>query len=418
VLKRPAYPSALLATLILAACGGNGPDIPKSASSSTPAPTVAAATEADTTLVAAADPAPEPVVEAAAVAHLYVAPNGSDSNPGTQAAPFKTIVKASQVAAPGTTVHVAPGNYPGGFETAKSGTAGAPIRYISDTKWGAKIVPSSTTGVRAAWNQKGNYVQVYGFEIDGTNFTGGTKWWTGLIVHGSYNHVEGNHVHHIAQAAADCTSNGGSGINANDYFYGYHVNLYNNVVHDIGVASCHNIHGIYMATSGDVMNNLIYKVGYGGIHLWHDASNNNIANNTVFASTIGIIVGGGDFVHSTTKVVDYVNVSNNITYDNVTGITESGSIGTHNTFTNNLSFKNTYANWLTRNPHSGSITADPQFVNYKREGGGDYRLKSTSPAVGYGSPTYAPPFDLLGYGRPQGGRDDIGAYEYVGAGAK
>src|SRR6266576_3913853 len=62
---------------------------------------------------------------------LYVSPSGSDSNPGTQAAPFKTILAASQVAQPGTAVHVTPGTYSGGFATATSGTASSPIHYVS-----------------------------------------------------------------------------------------------------------------------------------------------------------------------------------------------------------------------------------------------------------------------------------------------
>src|SRR5438067_663298 len=40
---------------------------------------------------------------------LYVSPSGSNSNPGTQTAPFATIEKADSVATPGTTIHVAPG---------------------------------------------------------------------------------------------------------------------------------------------------------------------------------------------------------------------------------------------------------------------------------------------------------------------
>src|SRR5690606_8628622 len=38
--------------------------------------------------------------------HLYVATTGSDSNPGSQSRPFKTINKAASVAKASTTVHV------------------------------------------------------------------------------------------------------------------------------------------------------------------------------------------------------------------------------------------------------------------------------------------------------------------------
>src|SRR5262249_18265495 len=75
-----------------------------------------------------------------AMVGLYVASSGSDSNCGTEASPFRTILAASSAARPGATIHVAPGTYYGGFQTTVSGTASAPIHYVSDTKWGAIIV--------------------------------------------------------------------------------------------------------------------------------------------------------------------------------------------------------------------------------------------------------------------------------------
>jgi hypothetical protein len=84
--------------LLLAACGGG--------SGTTEAPVAAA---------------PPPDQLAATVSYnsalaeraLYVSTTGSDSNAGTQAAPFKTIARAAQAATAGTVVHVAPGRYPG-----------------------------------------------------------------------------------------------------------------------------------------------------------------------------------------------------------------------------------------------------------------------------------------------------------------
>jgi hypothetical protein len=84
--------------------------------------------------------------------HLYVATTGSDSNPGTQAKPVKTIGRADALASAGYTIHVAPGTYrvsaPSlgsvGIKTTKSGTSAAHIKFVSDVKWGAKIVVSGT----------------------------------------------------------------------------------------------------------------------------------------------------------------------------------------------------------------------------------------------------------------------------------
>jgi hypothetical protein len=60
---------------------------------------------------------------------------------------------------------------------------------------------------------------------------------------------------------------------------------------------------------------------------------------------------------------------------------------------------------------TGTITADPQFVNYQANGTGDYRLKSTSPAIDKGTATSAPTTDIDCYARPRGAAHDIGAYE-------
>src|SRR5437899_4241268 len=73
--------------------------------------------------------------------NYYVAPTGSDSNPGTQSQPFLTIQKGINSAVAGDTVHVQPGTYnTPGLTSSSSGNSGAPITIISDTKWAAKVI--------------------------------------------------------------------------------------------------------------------------------------------------------------------------------------------------------------------------------------------------------------------------------------
>ncbi|NQX64230.1 OmpL47-type beta-barrel domain-containing protein [Paenibacillus qinlingensis] len=343
-----------------------------------------------------------------AATDYYVATSGSDSNPGTQALPFLTILKASQVATPGTTVHVAPGTYVGSFRTNTSGTATARIRYVSDTKWGARLVPPVVNANGMIWDNQGSYVDIDGFEVDGN----GSDTRNGLYNEGSYVAIKNNHVHDIATNIA-CTGSGGAAINTDYYHYGIMTEVSGNVVHDIGYAGCSFIQAIYISTSGTVKNNLVYNTGGAGIHLWHDANNVTIANNTVFSSWFGIVVGGGDYWH-TTGPADYINVSNNIIYDNGYGISEQGDTGINNTYTNNLVYQNSTYNWSLHNglTHTGTITADPQFVYYNASGGGDYHLSYASPAIDMGLSTYAPLTDLDGISRPSGVSYDIGAYEY------
>ncbi len=315
---------------------------------------------------------------------LYVAMTGADTNPGNASAPLRTIEKAAQLATPGTTIHVAPGRYNGGFQTKSSGTSTARIRYVSETKWGAKIVPPPNSKNSVAWDNRGDYVDIDGFEVDGAHAQAGVPWVNGIITLASFNTIKNNHVHHFGTHAV-CNSNGGSGINTSHYYNGVHNDVVNNIVHHVGPinAGCNLIQGIYIGTSGNVRNNLVYQIGYAGIHLWHDAANVTITNNTVFGSGMGIIIGGGDYYHRTGPA-DYIHVAKNIVFDNKQGIAETGDIGKNNTFTDNLSFKNGNRNLNLRSPHSGDLAVDPQFVKYNRNGGGDYRLKSTSPALGRG----------------------------------
>lgn len=341
----------------------------------------------------------------------YVAPTGSDSNPGTQSAPFRTIGRAAQVAKPSTTVFVAPGTYSGGFQSTVSGTASARIQYVSTTFGAARIVPPANSTNNTAWDNRGSYVDIVGFNIDGTTSQSGTKWTYGIYSGGSYVLIRKNRVHHIAKSVP-CTSDGGSAIGVDSYYGGVKSEVVSNLVYDIGPAGCTFVQGIYISTSGSVKNNIVYRVSEAAIHLWHDATNVIITNNTVASSNTGIIIGGGDFYH-TTAGNDYSAVYNNIVYDNKYGISEQGKTGTHNTYRNNLVYQNTY-NWTLQNglSHSGTVSSAPLFAGYTRSGTPNLHLSSSSPAIGRGTSTYALSIDFDGKPRNWSTGYDIGAYQH------
>src|SRR5262249_10666035 len=94
----------------------------------------------------------------------YVATNGNGSDDGSAAHPWQTLSPAGSVAAPGSMVHVAPGTYPGGFTTSQSGDEAAPIVYVSDQRWAAKI---DGQGQETAWTNQGSHVTIQGFDISG-----------------------------------------------------------------------------------------------------------------------------------------------------------------------------------------------------------------------------------------------------------
>ncbi len=348
------------------------------------------------------------VASASAQQQLYVSTTGRDSNPGTASAPFLTILKASKVALSGATVHVAPGTYPGGFQTTANGTALARIHYLSDTKWGAKLVPPANSNSEMAWYNSGNYVDIDGFEVDGSNTQSGAPWSGGLYTDGSYDVIENSHVHNIAKSVP-CSGHGASAIGTDHYNYGVEDDVIGNVVHNIGPPGCNFDQGIYLSTSGKAMNNLVYNIAWIGIALWHDATNLTIVNNTVMNNMVGIDIGAGDYYHSSAPN-DYTTVANNIVYGNTYGIHEEGNTGVHNVYTNNLVYLNANYDYSLQNglTPTNSVNADPLFV----KNGSDYHLTASSPAIGAGTLVYAPATDLDGVART--GEDDIGAYQYAG----
>ena len=350
-------------------------------------------------------PAPE-------IYHYYVDPAGSDANPGTAQAPFQTILRASRNALPGTVIHVAPGAYRGGFKTEMSGTATQRIVYVSTNKWGARLVPPVNSDNDTGWDNRGNYVDIVGFDVDGSVSPQGVKWTHGIYIGGSYNVVRDNHVHHLARATA-CTSAGGSGIGVDSYYHGVRNNVIGNTVNDIGPPGCRFVQGIYISTTGTAHNNVVYGIGGAAIQMWHDANSVVVSNNTVSGASTGILVGGGDYYH-TRGPNDYTSVHNNIVFDNQYGISEQGDTGQHNSYRNNLVFKNSVADWRLANglAHSNTVAQAPHFVRYGRRGAPDFRLRASSPAIGKGTHELALPADIAGRARTPATGIDIGAYQH------
>jgi hypothetical protein len=345
------------------------------------------------------------------MADIYVSTRGSDSGNGSASSPFRSIQKAASVATAGTTVHVAPGTYAENVSHSYNGTASAPIKFVSDTPGGAIIKPVGATG--SIVSTRGDYVTIEGFEIDGSSSPNAR---VGIVMGGSNTYVRNNEVHHLVQNGAN-DSQGGAGIVLGGGYYGeINQHAIGNEVHHIATASSDRVHGIYVQSTGSVVNNMVYaSPGTIGVVLWHDARNVTIANNTIFDNGLGISVGAGDF-NQGAYPADNVKVVNNIVYDNRgSGIQEHGLTGTHNVYQNNLVYQNG-TNWDLQNglTHTGTVTADPQFLNYQRGGTGDYHLKATSPAINKGTTANAPTTDIDGDARIGG--PDIGAQEYIAGG--
>jgi len=341
--------------------------------------------------------------------HLYVSPSGSDSNPGTRDEPFRTLTRAAQALTPGTTVHVAPGTYFGGVRTATHGSAEARIVFESTERGGARLVPPLDSRQPAAWDNRADYLDIIGFEIDGSQYQSGMKWLSGIYNGGSHNGIRHNHIHHIGNDVP-CESKGGAGIGIDSYYKGIDAEVVGNRVHDIGPHECRYMHGIYVSTTANVRDNIVYRASGAGIHLWHDASHVTIRGNTVAGCGTGIVVGGGDFYHSKGPN-DHTHLLNNIVYDNGHGILEQGATGANISYRNNLVFQNPSGDWRlpAGRPHTGTVTAAPLFSDYSRTlAMPDFRLQPASPAIGKGASPDGGDGAVLRPRRPT----DIGAVPY------
>ena len=140
-------------------------------------------------------PSPEAVSPPAAPAQLActhrVAADGSDDNPGTAEAPWRTIQHAADTAQPGDTVCVGSGDYSAEGELffSNSGTAEAPITFAA--------APGETVTVNALTLNPGtSYLSLVGFAVQGFPI-----W--GVTLRGDNHHVLLSHLD---------VSGGGAGV--------------------------------------------------------------------------------------------------------------------------------------------------------------------------------------------------------------
>jgi hypothetical protein len=339
---------------------------------------------------------------------FYVSTLGDNGNDGSAEHPWRTITHAASHAKPGATIHVAPGSYRGNIITEGSGTPEARIAYISDIKWGAKLVG---IGTGVLWQVNASYIDIIGFDISGPNNFGIYAGWSGTTP--GYIHFLNNYIHDITNSAG-CTSTGGAAIDTgsggagNDWFIG-------NVVANIGasmIGNCNTIQGIYISNANAlVQNNVVSGVAGYGIQQWHAATASTIVNNTVFNNGGGILLGDGDAGALPGGSGDNY-VANNICVSNLKyGIVEGGAMRGGNTYANNLLWNNPkpYSLMSGATP-TGTVIADPQFVNYRADGAGDYHLTTSSPAINKGTASRAPVRHPDANLRPAGAPLNIGAY--------
>lgn len=382
----------------------------------------------------------------------YVATTGNDANSGASTAPFKTVARAVDVMVAGDTTYVRGGLY---RETRsswfkKNGTATAPIRLLA--------APGETPVIDYA------YATDYNRRIYMANGEGFLKS-IGWIV------VEGFEIRNSPAAITfynthdtiirrnwirNSISQGISGIGKNNL-------IDRNIISGTGgrcIAGmseykpdrkCNQLHGMYLTGSNfKITNNLIYDNLASGIHVagypwctdgkcygegslnktdptYAGAANWLIANNTIAYQKTGpgIIVWQGG---STSN-----RIINNIFYENSQAAAANvwqgisfWNAGKGHIVQNNLFYASGSGGTV---PHGGTVgwqdkftdagsnivnVSQPRFVRAPATISGipNFSLQSSSPAISRAANLVAVPKDFRGVSRPQGGKCDIGAYEY------
>jgi hypothetical protein len=151
---------------------------------------------------------------------FYVSTTGNDSNPGTQAAPWRTVQHAADTARAGSTVNVRGGVYEELVSIQASGSA--TDGYITFRSYPGEtavldaghFVPKGRSAILTIHDK--SYVRIEGFEIRNFRTAEHRLAPLGISVMGAGSHIEllKNNVHHIEQNfdGRDAPGRGGNGF--------------------------------------------------------------------------------------------------------------------------------------------------------------------------------------------------------------
>lgn len=329
----------------------------------------------------------------------YVAADGSEDNDGSKEKPWSSVEFALSKVGGGHTIVVRPGIYRGPIQIGKqyAGTKENPTVIKSEEKWKAVIVGAPYHVIS---NGDGcDWVVIDGFEAMGGRYDG-------IKMNGDYNTVRNCWVHNNkAMGVAMHNKKGGVIENNLIEFNGDHVQF---------------DHGVYASGDGlTLRGNVVRHNASYGLHLYSSIKNSVVANNLVYGQVRdrGIIVscpeGGGKNVIANNTVVE----NHPLTIWNGDGevVVNNILVSDSEVFSFNDDTKNVLIDYNLCMPGSDlqgqhGITGDPRFVD---AGKGVFWLRKDSPAIGKGSPEYAPGMDFWGRPRSKDQAPDLGAFPFL-----
>ena len=303
-------------------------------------------------------PAPAPPPASLPEGARFVSPSGSDSNAGTESAPWRTLAKAISAARPGDSVVFRAGTYGarGTNTTAStSGTASAPITFMG---YPDEPKPEILGRVKIA----GSYLSFDGFLFNGpTGDVGGNA---GCAEHPGESvlvDIEGSNDKVTHSEVRNSYGNAGIYVSAGS---GTGIEISHNWIHDnggfgvCGQTLVNGQHGIYWSRGeGRIYDNVIEHNWTRGVQLYSDAHHVRVEyNRIVWNGRAGVIQGGS----SSDNIVSANIVAGNA-WNGQCGVYDyngAALLVTQNVLWHNYD-SNTCGSGMTL---SANITADPLFV--------------------------------------------------------
>lgn len=243
-----------------------------------------------------------------AAATRWVSPAGSDSNPGTQAAPWRQIAYAATRVHPGDVVEIADGTYSSPIEITIGGTAAQPIVFRASGS-GAIVSGAGTnaTDRDAVFVTFADHVLIHGLRIQNAYRSG----------------VRVDQSDHVTIQACVCSNNGRWGIFTD---FSDDLALLGNECHGSQLE-----HGIYHSNSGDrarIRGNWCHDNFSSGIQINADPSQGDdgissecvVERNLLLRNGLGTGSGGGGAAINLASVRNSVIRNNVLIANRATGI--------------------------------------------------------------------------------------------------
>ena len=364
---------------------------------------------------------------AAEAATYYVATSGNDTNPGTQALPFRTIAKGVATAVDGDSVQVGAGTY---AEHVAWSTKGLVLQGAGA---GQSIIDGGGNGTCLALTSVPAAGRIEGFTFqNGAASSGAAGGLTNngngspTVIRCAFNNHTGsgttglgafttaagdpilinctfsnNTVSAVVMSGGTLTVSGSTFTN-NRGFFGGAMDLRNGTA---TVTAC-----VLRGNSSATFNN---QVGLKNAII--NLINSVIVDTSTVTGEVRFALeaqpGGAYILNSTiTGTQAFVRGQNGSSLEMRNSILRGSDANNHGiaTVTGSTALV-THSNVANGFPGQGNIAADPLFVN---AAAANYRLQSTSPCRDTGFAFVLPPTDLEGVTRITGTRPDMGAHEF------